>query len=125
MDKHQGGGELPGVKKFGGGEDPVTFLLEGDGNGPSAESKLGVEVAAMDEVIIEGEEYLVQEAGAHPEAIATINGLMGGVAPGEVVPGGIVTDLPEDGIQDGARIDGGTTTYFRGTGNLMKIVISD
>ena len=27
--------------------------------------------------------------------------------------------------KDGARMDGRTTTYFHGTGNLLKIVISD
>ena len=48
---------------------------------------------------------------------------MGGVAPGEVVPGGIVTDLPEDGIQDGARIDGGTTTHLQGTRSRMGAVL--
>jgi hypothetical protein len=125
LDKHQGGGELPGVKKFGGGVDPVTVLLEGDGNGSSAESKLGVEVAALAEVIIEGVEDLVEQAGALPEAITTIGGLMGGVALGEVVPGGIVADLPEDGIQDGARIDRGTTTYLQGTGSRMGVVSID
>ena len=54
-------------------------------------------MTALEEVIKEGEEDLVEEAGALPEAITTIGSLMGGVAPGEVVPGGIVTDLPEDG----------------------------
>ena len=97
LDKHQGGGELPGVKKFGGGEDPVTVPLESDGNGPGAESKPRVELTALEEVIKEGVEDLVEEAGALPEVITAIGGLMGGVSLREVVPGGIVTDLPEDG----------------------------
>ena len=90
MDKYQGGGELPGVKKLGGGEDTVTVPMESDGNGPSAESKPRVELTALEEVIKEGVEDLVEEAGALPEVITAIGGLMGGVAPGEVVPGGII-----------------------------------
>ncbi len=90
LDNHQGGGELPGVKKLGGGEDTVTVPLESDGNGPGAESKPGVELTALEEVIKEGVEDLVQEAGTLPEAITTVDGLMGGVAGGEIVPGGIV-----------------------------------
>ena len=54
-------------------------------------------MTALEEVIKEGVEDLVEEAGALPELITAIDGLMGGVALGEVVPGGIVTDLPEDG----------------------------
>ena len=123
LDKHQGGGELPGVKKLGGGEDPVTVPLESDGNGPGAESKPRVELTALEEVIKEGVEDLVEEAGALPEVITAIGGLMGGVSLREVVPGGIVTDLPEDGIQDGARIDGRATTYLQGTGSRMGTVI--
>jgi hypothetical protein len=80
-------------------------------------------LTALEEVIKEGVEDLVEEAGALPEAITTVGGLVGGVAPGEVVPGGIVADLPEDGIQDGARIDRGTTTYLQGTGSRMGVVL--
>jgi hypothetical protein len=42
LDVYQGGGELPGVLKFGGGEDPVTVLLEGDNDGFFLEGKPGV-----------------------------------------------------------------------------------
>jgi hypothetical protein len=125
LDKHKGGGELPGVNKFGGGVDTVTVLLEGDGNGPGAESKPRVELTALDEVIKEGVEDLVEEAGALPEVISAVDGLMRGVALGEVVPGGIVTDLPEDGIQDGARIDRWAATHLQGTGSRMGVVIID
>ena len=54
-------------------------------------------MTALEEVIKEGVEDLVEEAGALPELITAIDGLMGGITPGEVVPGGIVSDLPEDG----------------------------
>ena len=47
-------------------------------------------MTALEEVIKEGVEDLVQEAGTLPEAITTVDGLMGGVAGGEIVPGGIV-----------------------------------
>ncbi len=89
------------------------------------ESKPRVELAALEEVIKEGEEDLVEEAGALPEAISAVGGLMGWVALGEVVPGGIVTDLPEDGIQDGARIDGRSTPHLQGTGSRMGMVSID
>ena len=123
LDKHQGDGELPGVKKLGGGEDSLITKLITARNGPDAESELGVELATVEEVIKEGVEDLVQEAGALPEVITAIGGLMGGVALREVVPGGIVTDLPEDAIQDGARMDGGTTTDLEGTGSGTGTVI--
>ena len=90
LDNHQGGGELPGVNKVGCGVDLVTILLLSDGNDPGAESKPGVELTTLEEVIKEGVEDLVEEAGALPEVITAIGGLMGGVALGEVVPGGIV-----------------------------------
>ena len=44
LDNHQGGGELPGVLKFGGGEDAVTVLLEGDNDSLFLEGKQGVEL---------------------------------------------------------------------------------
>ena len=71
LDKHKGGGELPGVNKFGGGVDTVTVLLEGDGNGSSTESMLRVELAALEEVIIEGEEDLVEEGGTRIDGRTT------------------------------------------------------
>ncbi len=46
------------------------------------ESKPRVELTALEEVIKEGVEDLVQEAGTLPETITTVGGLMGGVAIG-------------------------------------------
>jgi hypothetical protein len=41
--------------EVGGGEDPETVPLEGDGDGTIAESTMGIEIAALEEVIIESE----------------------------------------------------------------------
>ncbi len=73
---------------------------------------LRVETAALEEVSIEGEEELIEEASAAPLAIAAIAGRVGGIAIGQAVPGGIMTNLPEDGIQYRTGINGGTTTNF-------------
>jgi hypothetical protein len=58
---------------------------------------LRVELAALEEVIIEGEEDLVEEGGTLPEVITSIGGLMGRIALGKIIPGSIAADLPEDG----------------------------
>ncbi len=50
---------------------------------------------------------------------------MGGVALGEVVPGGVIADFPEDSIQNRTGLDGGTADNFQGAGILVRIVISD
>jgi hypothetical protein len=55
LDDDEGSGELPGVKELGGGEDPETVPLESDDDGTIAESTLGIEIAARDEVIVESE----------------------------------------------------------------------
>ena len=60
----------------------------------------------MEEVLVEGEEDLVEAAVPAPYAIAAIAGWMGWIAGREVFPRGIGTDLPEDGIQDRARVEG-------------------
>jgi hypothetical protein len=50
---------------------------------------------------------------------------VGGVALGEVVPGGVIADFPEDSIQNRTGLDGGTADNFQGAGILVRIVISD
>ena len=110
MDIYQGGGELPGVQEFGGGEDATAAALMGDNDGLFLEGKPGVELATMEEVIKEGDQDSIEEAIPAPITVAAVAGLVGGVAVGEVGPGRIIAELPEDGIQDGTRIDGRATT---------------
>ena len=80
--------------------------MDDDGDGAIAKCALGIEAAAVEEVFVEGEEYLVEEAIPGPQAVTTIAGRMGGIASGQVFPRGIVADLPEDSIQDRAGIEG-------------------
>ena len=75
MDKYQGGGELPGVLKFGGGEDPVTVLLEGDNDGFFLEGKQGVELATLEEVIKEGDQDSIEEAIPAPITVPLPQGV--------------------------------------------------
>ena len=76
LDEDQGSGELPGVKEVGGREDPATVPLEGDGDGTIAESTLGIEIAASEKVIVEGEQDAIKEAIPAPLTIAAKAGLM-------------------------------------------------
>ena len=97
LDIYQGGGELPGVQEFGGGEDATAAALMGDNDSFFLEGKSGVELATLEEVIKEGDQDSIEEAIPAPNTVPSVASLIGGVAVGEVGPGGIVTDLPEDG----------------------------
>ena len=80
LDEDQGSGELPGIEEFGSSEDPESITLESDGDGTFAESLLGIELSAGEEVIIEGEQDTIEEAIPAPLTIAAIAGLVGGEA---------------------------------------------
>ena len=91
--------------------------MDGDDDGALMKCALGIEIAAVEEVFVEGEEYLVEEAIPAPKAVATVTSRVGGIAGGQVFPGGIVADLPEDSIQDRAGIEGWAAA--RGLGGVL------
>ena len=59
-----------------GGEDVVATVLEGNGDGAIREGLIKVEAAALEEVLEEGIEDLIQGASVFPEAVAAKAGLM-------------------------------------------------
>jgi len=125
LDIYQGGGELPGVQEFGGGEDATAAALMGDNDGFFLEGKPGVELTTLEEVIKEGDQNSIEEATSAPITVPPIAGLIGGVAVGEVGPGDIIAELPQNCIQDEARMDGGTATNIEGTGRWLGILSID
>ena len=76
LDEDERGGELPGVMQFSGSVDLVTAALEGNIDGAIREGLIKVEAAALEEVLEEGIEDLIQGAGALPDAVAAKAGLM-------------------------------------------------
>jgi len=67
-----------------------------------------IQAAASAAILDQGCEDLRQDPQGNPEAIATVTGLVRGVGRGQLIPGRMVDDLPEDGIEDEAFVDGGT-----------------
>ena len=100
--EEQGGGELPGAAQAGGVRDALT----GEDEVAIQQSLLEVEAAAGEQVLVEGGEDLPEQAGAAPLAVTAVAGLVRRVAGGEVVPGGAGGELPEDGLQDEAVVEG-------------------
>jgi hypothetical protein len=96
--------------------------LVGNDDRTSAESTMEIETAAGEEVFVEGEQDFIKEMIPAPLMVAPIAGLVGGVALGQVVPGSIAADFPEDAIQDGARLEGRATANLLGVGSLLMIV---
>lgn len=78
----------------------------GNRDGSIVEEAQEIEAAAVEEVFVEGEEDLVEEARATPEAIAAIDGRVGGVAGGQGLPGGAAADLPKNSIENRAGVQG-------------------
>ena len=104
---------------------PWNWELWREGNGPTgsggagevdvaiAVSLDGVEAAALFEIVEQFSDEGIQQTEATPLAVAAVAGLVGGVARGEVVPGGIVGELPKDGIEDGAVVEGRAAAQVR------------
>ena len=84
LDEDQGSGELPCVEEFSSSEDPEAITLESDGDGTLAESLLGIEFSAGEEVFIEGKQDAIEEAIPAPLTVTAIAGLMGGVVLSQV-----------------------------------------
>jgi hypothetical protein len=72
----------------------------------SGEGSPEVEAATLAQVAVEGSDNGVEGALALPVVEAAVAGLPGGEAGGQVVPGGGGAELPEDGIQDLALVEG-------------------
>ncbi len=124
LEEDQGGGKLPGVVQLGRGEDTAATFPTYDHDVPMIEGMIEVETAALEEVLGEGVEDHVQGAGFPPEAEAAIAGLVGGVAFGQVGPWRRMADLPQDGIQDGAGIEGRPAAHG-GTGRGGRVAFVD
>jgi len=75
LDIYQGGGELPGVQEFGGGEDATAAALMGDNDGFFLEGKPGVELATLEEVIKEGDQDSIEEAIPAPITVPLPQGV--------------------------------------------------
>jgi len=95
-----------------GGEDLVAAALAGNGFGKQRGGKAGDPIHSAEEVIIEGEEDLVEKTGTFPEAVTAIGDLMGGITLGEVSPRGSGAELPKDAIKDWPWIDGRATSQL-------------
>jgi len=110
--------------QLGGGEDAAMTIPAFDHDVPMLEGIVEVEAAALEEVLGKGVEDHVQGASFLPEAVAAITGLVGGVAYGQVSPWRRVADLPQDGIQDGAGIEGRPSAHG-GTGRGGRMAFVD
>ena len=79
-----------------------------------------IEAGAITEILVEETEDLVHKTGALPATVATIAGLPGGVTltgiRWKVIPGGTLTQLPEDTIESCTRIRRRATAAVRGGG---------
>ena len=75
LDIYQGGGELPGVQEFSGGEDATAAALMGDNDGFFLEGKPGVELATLEEVIKEGDQDSIEEATSAPITVPLPQGV--------------------------------------------------
>ena len=65
-----------------------------------------VEAAALEQVADEEDERLMEEAGVLPETVAAVDGGSGGEAGGEQVPGQVEAELPEQGVEQEAVVEG-------------------
>jgi hypothetical protein len=67
-----------------------------------------VDAAAVAQITVQNVENLVEQACGPPLMVVAIAGLVRRVDRGEVIPGGAGGELPEDRIEDAARVVGGT-----------------
>jgi hypothetical protein len=70
-------------------------------------------VAAIAAVLRQGVEHAVEHPGADPRLIATMAGLVGGIAPRQILPGGTGLEDPEDPVQYIARVAPGAPSPIR------------
>ncbi len=68
--------------------------------------------ATSDKKVLENcRDYLIEQPGARPLAVAAVTGLVGGkldslLANGQIVPRFVTRKLPENGVQNEALVDG-------------------
>jgi hypothetical protein len=111
-----GNGDLPGVVEGGVvGDQPEGSDLM-DLKEAIAVGLDEVEAATVVKVLEEAAEDAGQEAGVLPLAVIAVAGFMGGEVGGEVVPGGVFGELPEDGFEDEAGVGGGAAAARGGWG---------
>ncbi len=104
----------PGNGEFGGqGYGPAGAGGAGEADKASAVGLDGVEAGACFEIVEQFSDECIKQVEPSPLAITAVAGLVGGVASGQVVPGGITGELPEDGIEDGALFEGRATAQMR------------
>ena len=72
----------------------------------SGEGRPEVQAATVAQVAVKGGENGAEGALALPIVEATVAGLPGGESGRQVAPGGGGADLPKDGIQDSALVEG-------------------
>ena len=98
--------ELPGA--FEGGRKADVKLAQTGGHIDDAILAGGgdINAAPVAQVEQEGSLNLLEQAGAPPFVVATVAGLPGRIARGQLGPGARHGELPEDALQDGALVDG-------------------
>ena len=80
---------------------------------------LEIKTTPNKEILENGREYLIEQPGARPLAVAAVTGLVGGkldrpLANGQIIPRFVTRQLPENGVQDEAIVDGWATTSSSG-----------
>jgi hypothetical protein len=75
-------------------------------------------VAALAAVLRQGVEHSVEHPGSDPRLIAPVAGLVRGIAPRQILPGGPGLEDPEDPVQYIARVAPGAPSPIRPAARL-------
>jgi hypothetical protein len=80
-------------------------------SGAVVQGALEIKATPNKEILKNGGEYLIEQPGARPLAVAAVTGLVGGkldrpLANGQIVPRFVSIQLPENGVQNEALVDG-------------------